>query len=214
MKIDVFDINGKKIKDLILDKEVFEAKINEPLMAQAVRVYLSNQRKAAGVSLTRAEVNHTRKKVYRQKGTGGARHGDKKSPIYVGGGKAHGPKLEQNYDLEMPKKMKIAALKSALSFIAKENKIVAVSGLSQIEKPKTKTVNELLIKLFKPEDLRKIGLVLTKDMNLATKSAKNVSILSSYQANDITTYDVLHSRKLILAVEAVEQITSRLSKNK
>jgi LSU ribosomal protein L4P len=136
-KTDLLDINGKKVGTINLPPEIFAAEVNPPLMAQAVRVYLANQRKAHPKTKTRAEVNRTKAKWYRQKGTGRARHGSRAAPIFVGGGVAHGPTGEQNYQLKMPKKMKKAALFSALTSKFKEKEILVVKGLEKIEpKPK------------------------------------------------------------------------------
>ncbi len=211
MKIPVYDLTGTKIKDITLDKEVFEAPINADLMAQAVRIYTANQRVAAAKALTRAEVDRTRMKIYRQKGTGGARHGDRRSPIMVGGGKAHGPTGIQNFELRLPEKMKAAALKSALSVKAKEGGIIAVDGLTGVEIPKTKTMAELFAKIFDPKDLRSIAVVVAPKMDQAIKSTRNFVFAQPYRAQDLTTYEVLKSRKLLVTVEALEQLQKRLS---
>ena len=113
-KVDLYNIKGEKEGKVTLPKEIFETKINKPLLSQAVRVYLANQRDARARAKTRAQVKGSNRKIYRQKGTGGARHGDNKAPIFVGGGKAHPPK-GINRRLSLPKKMKQLALKSALS---------------------------------------------------------------------------------------------------
>jgi large subunit ribosomal protein L4 len=211
MKIDVIDLTGKKIEEVTLKKAIFGAKINQPLMTQAVRVFQSNQRKASAKALTRSQIARTTKKVYRQKGTGGARHGSRRAPIYVGGGVAHGPKLEQNWKLDLPKKMKKSALKSALSLLAKDKKIVAIKGLTDIKEPKTKKIMTFLTKLFDKKELRNISLVYSKNMKNAVKSVQNIKFVNTYLATDLTTYQVLNSNKILLSLEGLKDIEERLS---
>jgi large subunit ribosomal protein L4 len=212
MKIAVFDLTGKKVKDITLDKHVFAEEINHKLMAQAVRVYLANQRKARAKALTRADVDRTRKKLYRQKGTGGARHGDRKSPIFVGGGKALGPNGEQNYTLKLSAKMKMAALRSALGLRASEGNVIALSGLQDIKTPKTKIIVSLLEAVLTKEGLRKVVMVVTKDMHEVIKSGHNITYTAMHLDDTLTTYDVLQAHKLLIAEEALETLTKRLTK--
>ena len=204
-KTDLLDINGKKVGTINLPREIFAAEVNPPLMAQAVRVYLANQRKAHPKTKTRAEVNRTKAKWYRQKGTGRARHGSRAAPIFVGGGVAHGPTGEQNYQLKMPKKMKKAALFSALTSKFKEKEILIVKGLEKIE-PKTKKMAEFLTKSKIQSTKSKILLVLPKMLEniiLAGRNLENFEI--SYSA-DLNTYQVLASDKLIFLPESIDKL--------
>src|SRR3989344_1501184 len=132
----MYNVRGAKNGSLALPKEVFGVKINQPLMAQAVRVYLANQRQGNASTKSRGDISLTTAKWYRQKGTGRARHGAKSAPIFVGGGVAHGPK-PKDYSLNLPQKMKKAALYSELSLKAKDGEIKILSGLSKIT-PKSK----------------------------------------------------------------------------
>jgi large subunit ribosomal protein L4 len=204
-KTDLLDINGKKVGTINLPPEIFAAEVNPALMAQAVRVYLANQRKAHSKTKTRAEVNRTKAKWYRQKGTGRARHGSRAAPIFVGGGVAHGPTGEQNYQLKMPKKMKKAALFSALTSKFKEKEILVVKGLEKIE-PKTKKMAEFLTKSKIQSTKSKILLVLPKMLEniiLAGRNLENFEI--SYSA-DLNTYQVLASDKLIFLPESIDKL--------
>ncbi|MGH7246030.1 MAG: 50S ribosomal protein L4, partial [Candidatus Levyibacteriota bacterium] len=142
LKVDVFDAKGKVVSSMTLPKELFDMPINKTLMAQAVRVFLGNQRQGTVSTKTRGEVAGSTRKIYRQKGTGRARHGGIRAPIFVKGGIAHGPK-PKDYTFSLPVKMRRKALFSALSAKVKEGGIRVVSGLSKIE-PKTKPVAELL----------------------------------------------------------------------
>ena len=112
VSVPMYDNKGAKSGTFALPKEIFGAKVNDDLMAQAVRVYLANQRQGNAHTKSRGEINLTTGKWYRQKGTGRARHGAKSAPIFVGGGVAHGPR-KKDYTLSLSKNMKKAAVKSA-----------------------------------------------------------------------------------------------------
>ena len=204
-KTDLLDINGKKVGTINLPPEIFAAEVNPPLMAQAVRVYLANQRKAHPKTKSRAEVNRTKAKWYRQKGTGRARHGSRAAPIFVGGGVAHGPTGEQNYQLKMPKKMKKAALFSALTSKFKEKEILIVKGLEKIE-PKTKKMAEVLKKIQILNSKFQILLVLPKLLENVVLAGRNLENLEIAQAADLNTYQVLASDKLIFLPESIDKL--------
>src|SRR3989344_7204583 len=114
LTVPVYEISGKEKGSLSLPKEAFSVDVNKALLAQAVRVYQSNQRQGTASTKTRGEVVGSTRKIYRQKGTGRARHGDIKAPIFVGGGVAHGPK-SANYRKSISQKMRRIALLGALS---------------------------------------------------------------------------------------------------
>lgn len=202
IKIDLYKTSGEKSGKIELPKKIFEAKINEPLMAQAVRVYLSNQRLALAQAQTRSEVNRTKAKWYRQKGTGRARHGARSAPIFVGGGKAHGPVAEQNFKLNLSKKLKKQALFSALSKKAKDDQIMVIKGLQKIE-PKTKKMFEVLGKL---KLKGKICLVLPTKVETILRSGKNIKNLNLAQASLLNTYEVLNGGKILLMEESLETL--------
>lgn len=198
--------NSGVANEVELPKEIFGQKVNASLVAQAVRVYLGNQRQGNAHTKTRAEVNRTKKKVYKQKGTGGARHGSKNAPLYVGGGRAHGPKNFENYSLSMPKKMARLALLSALSDKFSGKKVV-VADIEGIE-PKTKVLAQLLSKM---------GLVIgtivhSGDVNLY-KAGRNLKNIEMTRAQELSTYVVIKSRMLILTSQAVEVLKGRLAGN-
>jgi len=208
-KTDLLDISAKELGKISLPPEIFAAEVNPQLMAQAVRVYLANQRKAQPKTKTRAEVNRTKAKWYRQKGTGKARHGSRAAPIFVGGGVAHGPTGEQNYKLKMTKKMKKAALFSALTSKFKEGSILVVKGLEKIE-PKTKKMAEVIRK-FKSQSANrrtksKILLILPKLLENIVLAGRNLKNLEISQVADLNTYRVLSSEKLIFLPESIEKL--------
>ncbi len=202
----VFDIKGKITGKVSLPAEVFGAKINNPLMSQAVRVYLANQRQGTVKTKNRGEVNATTKKIWQQKGTGRARHGSKRAPIFVGGGLAFGPR-PRDFSLSLSKKMKTLALFSALSSKLKDNELKIVKGLETVT-PKTKLMAQVLDNLGIDHD-KKVLLVMPKkdaeSMNVyrASRNIEGVEILS---ANTINAYRVLDNKLVLLMRDAVDVI--------
>jgi len=212
----VYNVKGKKTGKIQLPKEIFGAKINEPLMAQAVRVYQANQRKARAKAKTRGEVTGSGRKIYRQKGTGRARHADRYAPIFVGGGKAHGPRGIKNLRLKMPKKMRRKALFSALTVKLKEKAVIVVEGLEKIE-PKTKEMVKIIQNLTRLPDgqgfkmqngklKEKISLVLPQSIENVVRSARNMSGLKLSQVNLLNTYEVVNGGKMIFTKESVKKL--------
>ncbi|MGB9911422.1 MAG: 50S ribosomal protein L4 [Microgenomates group bacterium] len=207
-KVDLFDTKGNIVGKFELPKEIFGIKDPKPeLIAQAVRVYLANQRKAGAKVKTRSEVNRTKSKWYRQKGTGRARHGSRSAPIFVGGGVAHGPTGEENYKLEMPKKMRRKALFSALTLKLKDKEILVVKGVEKI-KPKTKEMWEILknLKIFTPKSSPKTLLVLPQILENIILSARNIENMDILLAENLNTYQVLSHRYLVFLPESVEKL--------
>lgn len=195
-------ITKKEEPKVTLPKELFGQKVNAQLVAQAVRVYLTNQRQGNANTQTRAQVNRTKKKVYKQKGTGGARHGARSAPLYVGGGRAHGPKSFENYTRDLPKKMAQAAFISALSDKA-QNKKVIVADLENIE-PKTRILTGLLKGLNAP----KATVVHAASTNLY-RAGRNIEGVSVVRAQDLNTYEIVKSRMLVLTKEALVVLNTR-----
>ena len=204
-KVDVYTLSGTKSGQMELPKEIFAAKINEPLMAQAVRVYLSNQRKALAKTKRRGEIALTTAKWFRQKGTGRARHGARSAPIFVGGGVAHGPNGEQNYHLKLPKKMKKQALFSALSSKFKNNEVMVIKDLVKIE-PKTKKMKTVLEKLVKDD---KATLVLSEKLENVFRAARNLKGLNLRQTNQLNVYEILNGGHLLFMKEAIEKLKEK-----
>lgn len=197
---DVYDTKGKVVETIKLPAEIFGAKINKKLIAQAVRVYLANQRRGTSSTKSRGEVQGSSRKIYRQKGTGRARHGSLRAPIFVHGGIAFGPK-PRDYSLEMPKKMKKAALFSALSSKVKDGELKIVAGLEKIT-PKTKKMVEIIKNL----DLnnQKLLIVLPERDENIDRAARNIEGLNMIMANQLNTYEVLNCRALLLTKDSIE----------
>jgi len=202
----MFDIKGASAGNFSLPKEIFGVKVNNALMAQAVRVYLANQRLGTAVTQTRGEVTGSTKKIYRQKGTGGARHGGKRAPIFVKGGVAHGPKL-RDYSLAMPQKMKKAALLSALSQRAIEGDIKVLSGVTKIE-AKTKNMYQLISKITGDKKGKgRVLLVISaapKELPNVYNAGRNIKNVEIINAKLLNTYEVLKHKNLLFMKESVE----------
>lgn len=201
-KINIYNITGKKSGQVTLPRKIFAAKINGQLMAQAVRVYLSNQRKAHPKVKTRGEVAGSGRKIWRQKGTGRARHGDRYAPIFVGGGVAHGPTGRENYQLKMSRRMRQQALFSALTSKFKDGEIVIVQGLAKIE-PKTKKMIKILKTLGQDQ---KLTIILPGIVENVTRAARNVKRVNLTKANLLNTYEVLNGGKLIFMKESIDKL--------
>ena len=206
MNASVFDTKGKVAGHMELPSEIFGAKINDSLMSQAVRVYLANQRQGTSKTQDRGEVDRTTKKIYQQKGTGRARHGSRRAPIFVGGGRVFGP-TPRDLSLSISKKMKILALFSALSSKLKDSEIKIIQGLETIE-PKTKLMAEVL-KNLEIKDASKILLVMSrpgKESANIYRAGRNIKGVEIVSANSLNAYRVLDNKIIILMKEAVNSL--------
>lgn len=203
LNVSVFDIKGRVAGHVGLPSVIFGAKINNPLMSQAVRVYLSNQRLGTAKTKDRGEVNATTKKIWQQKGTGRARHGSKRAPIFVGGGLAFGPK-PRDFSLNLSKKMKTLALFSALSSKLKDQEIKIVKGLETI-KPKTKIMVGVLRSLGIQDDKR-VLLIMPKaggESQNVYRASRNITGIEILSANTLNAYRVLDNKLVLLMRDAI-----------
>lgn len=203
LNLKVYKQDGSEVSTISLLKDIFGIEPNESVLFDAVQVYRSNSRQGTAKTKKRSEVAGTGKKPYRQKGTGRARAGDVKSPIWVGGGTVFGPDGNQNYKIKQNKKEHLLALKSALSIIAKENIIVLddlkING-------KTKEVVELL-KTFKLND-KKVILV-TSELQ-AILASGNIPGVITREYNNLSVYDLLNTEKLVITKEDIKKIEEEL----
>ena len=200
-KVDVVDQSGKKVGEHELDPAVFDAQVNVPVMHQVVVAGLAAARRGTHSTKTRAEVRGGGSKPWRQKGTGRARHGSNRSPIWSGGGVAHGPK-PRDHSMRVPKKMKRLALRSALTDRAREGKIRVLESLS-FEAPKTADAVALLESL---DVLGRILLVLPKPEETVERSFRNLPLVKVDYPGNISTYDVLLADWLVFTKDAVEAV--------
>lgn len=201
MELAVYNIKGEDTgKKVTLNDEVFAlAEPNEHAVYLDVKQYLANQRQGTSKSKERSEISGSTKKLGRQKGGGGARHGDIKSPVMVGGGRIFGPK-PRNYGFKLNKKVKALARRSALTFKAQNNQIVVVEDLN-FEAPKTKE----FVNFAKNLKLngQKVVLVLENQNKNVFLSARNIEQASVYTASELNTYRVLNNKTLVLTESSV-----------
>ncbi|MBN1262972.1 MAG: 50S ribosomal protein L4 [Candidatus Pacebacteria bacterium] len=211
IKIDVYNTNGEKTRQISLPEKIFNAKINPDLVARAVRVYRANQRRSGAKVKTRGEVRGSGKKIWRQKGTGRARHGDQYAPIFVGGGVAHGPTGRENYQLVLNRKMKRKALFSVLTGRLKAGGIMVVEGLEKIE-PKTKTAATFFDKLI-PE-AKKILIAVPPGFENLHRATGNLARVRLIQVKLLNPYRVLYGGKLIFLPESIKILEETFLKSK
>lgn len=201
---DVLNLEGKVTGKVALPGELFGETINKPLLAQAVRVYLANQRQGNASTKTRGEVEGSTRKIYRQKGTGRARHGGVRAPIFVKGGIVFGPK-PRDFGLNMPQKMKRKALFSALSAKWNDKEIAIIDGLAGI-KPKTKVFIALLKNLGIEEKKRKLLVVTSAESAVVLRAGGNLQGVSFLPARQLNTYEVLNTKKLLVMKDAIDEM--------
>lgn len=210
MELKVIDINGKETGKIQVLDSIFGAKVNQSLIAQYIRVFMSNARQGTSSTKTRGEVRGGGRKPWKQKGTGRARHGSSRSPIWVGGGITHGPK-PKSWNLSLPKKMKKLALISALSFQAKKDSIKVLEAL-QVDSSKTKDLDNILRTINKNNEKAKT-LIVTKDNNIsARRSAQNLSNTYVSMVQNLSTMDVLRANSVILEKDAVTYLNDKYAK--
>lgn len=207
MELSVLNIKGEDTgRKIALSDAVFGAEPNEHAMYLDVKQYLANQRQGTHKSKERNEVAGSTKKIKKQKGTGGARAGSIKSPLFVGGGRVFGPK-PRNYSFKLNKKLKTVARVSALSQLAKDNKVALLESFS-LETPKTKEFITIL------NNIKSTGKTLvvipTADQNIVL-SGRNIPKVKVATASDLNTYDLLNAERVVLLEESVNIIENLLS---
>ncbi|MCX6782436.1 MAG: 50S ribosomal protein L4 [Candidatus Levybacteria bacterium] len=207
--IDVYDVKGKIVRNIELSQSVFGEKINNSLLAQAVRVYRANQRHGTASTKNRGEVRGSTRKIYQQKGTGRARHGAIRAPIFVKGGIAHGPR-PHDFSLVLPQKMRKAAMRSALSAKINDNMIRMVEGISNIN-VKTKEAVAMLSALSL-SDGKNILIVLAASSENISRALRNIKNVSYVTVGKMNTYDVIRNKHIICMVESIPDIDKAFAK--
>jgi large subunit ribosomal protein L4 len=208
MELTVVNISGKKTsKKVDLNDTVFGIEPNDHAIYLDCKQFLANQRQGTHKAKERAEINRTTKKLKRQKGTGGARAGSMKSPIFIGGGRVFGPR-PRDYSFKLNKKVKQLARKSALTYKAKEEGIVVLEDFN-FEAPKTKNYSELLKNLNLSD--KKTILVLAEPNKNVYLSARNLGKTIVTTAAELTTYDVLNANNIVLTEGSVKEIEKVLN---
>jgi len=205
MKIPKITPTGKESSVLVKD-EIFAIKPNLSLLAQADRVYLSNQRQSTSKVKTRSEVARTTAKWYKQKGTGRARHGSRNAPIFVGGGVAHGPTGLENWKLFLPSRLKALALKSALSA---QIKVIVVSDIPLETEGKTKHAKRF-IDLVKKKDERCLIVYNAKKEVAIKRSFANLQGVLLVTSSLLTAHHILSADKVVFTTSGLSSLTDRL----
>jgi len=209
MQLEILNISGKKTaKKVELIDSIYAVQPNDHCIYLDVKQYLANQRQGTHKSKERAEIARTTKKLKKQKGTGGARAGSMKSPVFVGGGRAFGPR-PRDYSFKLNKKVKSLARVSALSYKAKENAIMVLEDFN-FEAPKTKNYIDLIknLNLSDKKSLLVLGDV-NKNIYLSSRNIQGAKVVN---ASDLNTYDILNAQNLILAESSIKVLETILNK--
>lgn len=204
-KLTVHDITGKETGSVQLPDDIFGGKINESVLHQAVVMYLANQRQGTVNTKTRGEVSGGGKKPWRQKGTGRARAGSSRSPLWHKGGIIFGPHPRE-HRINVTKKTRIAALRASLNAKYQANALLCVEDI-KLNKAKTKEVATIL-KAFKLRG--KTLAIFDGTSNDVTLASRNIPFLSLSRASDINAYDVLKNKTILVTKSAIENILKRI----
>ncbi len=207
-KLEVKNIQGKSVGEIELDDAVFGADVHEHLLWEVVKWQRAKRRAGTHSTKRRGEIRGSTMKPYRQKGTGRARHGDRKSPIWVGGGSAFGPK-PRSYAYNMPKKARKKALRSALSLRAKENKLVVLDELP-VSDGKTKSLAGALANLGVPQPDARVLIVDSAENVGLTRGARNLRSSKWLAPEGLNVYDVLNHQTLIITSATAKAIEKAL----
>lgn len=203
MKAKVFDIKGKELDAVTLNEELFGAPVNEHVLYEYIKMYLGNQRLGTVNVKTRSEVTASGKKIYRQKGTGNARHGAVSANLFRKGGKSHGPKPKSYYK-SIRKALKENAMVSALSQRASEEAIVVIDGF-EMEAISTRFANDVL-----RSHVEKTALLIVEEPSevnsIIYKSVRNLPYMEIKTIQEVNAYDIMKSKTLILKREVLDAI--------
>ena len=206
-KLSVYNISGEITGEIELNEIVFGVEFNEAVVHQAVVMQLANQRQGTSATKTRAMVRGGGRKPWKQKGTGRARCGSNRSPVWVGGGTTFGPQ-PRSYAKKMPRQARRLALRCALSAKVAAGQVVVIEGLT-FDAPKTKNVAALL-NAFQAADAKALLITAGADKNVEL-SARNMPKVTTITTMGLNCFDILNSNKVILAKEAVEKIEEVLA---
>jgi large subunit ribosomal protein L4 len=203
--VDIIDLNNQKVGTLELSEEVFGAKVNEDLLYESVRHHLAGTRRGTVKTKTRHEVAGSGKKLWKQKGTGRARMGSIRSPLWRHGGTTHGPQ-PRDYSYRLPRKMQLGALRSALSAKLRDGELRVVNEFA-IAAPKSKQMRKTLDGL----DIKKTVLMVevgeNKNLDLSSRNLEGVKLVAS---RDVTVYDLLGHQQVLLSEAAARKLSEGL----
>lgn len=210
MELSVLNTKGKETKKVKLNDEVFGIEPNDHAIYLDVKQYGANNRQGTHKAKERSEVKGSTRKIKKQKGTGTARAGDIKNPLFRGGGRVFGPR-PRDYSFKLNKKLKVLARKSALTYKAKQNQITVVEDF-KMDAPKTREYLEIMAAL-KVADQKPL-LVLGETDNVLSLSSRNCQGHKVVQAKDLCTYDILRHKSLVLSESAIPVIENTLNRYK
>ena len=200
-KVTIYNISGDQIGEIELSDDVFGIEINENAMYEVVKNQLANKRQGTQSTKTRAEVRGGGRKPWRQKGTGRARVGSSRSPLWIGGGVSFAPK-PRDYSYRLPKKIRKLAMKSALTSKVNNDEIIVLDGLN-ISAPKTKEMINILSNLNAD---KKALIVMDGRDDTVIKSARNIPGVKTTSVNTLNVYDILKYDKFIITKDAVQKV--------
>lgn len=210
----IYNTEGKEIDTIKLNTSVFDGVINNASLYQAINAYRANQRKGIAATKTRGEVSGGGRKPWKQKGTGRARVGSTRSPLWRHGGVVFGPH-PRDFSYTLPQKIKNLALKSSLNIKLKENKIVILDDM-KAEQPKTKDACKIFsnfnVDVKKTRRLNEVLLLLEKRGKNLDLALRNIAFLNVNLAKDTHAYEVMRNRKLIITKGGLAALTNRLMK--
>jgi large subunit ribosomal protein L4 len=204
--VNVYNLKREKVGELNLADAVFAAEVKEHLFHEVVVAQLASRRAGTKAGKERAAVRGSSKKIYKQKGTGNARHGSIRSPVFVGGGRAHPPK-PQDFSWRPPRKVRLGALRGALSLLVKEGRITVVDS---IELPEIKT-KSLVAVLDTLQTKGKTLVVDSKTNDNLRLSMRNVEDKQFLPPEGVNVYDLLRHEHVVLSREAIKEIEARCS---
>ncbi len=205
--VKVYNISGENKETIDLNDEIFNVEIRKPLIHEVVKAYLNNQRQGTKATKSRGEVNGTGKRPWRQKGTGRARAGNIKSPVWVGGGHTFALK-PKDYTTKISRKKRVSAIKCVLSSRLKEDKLIILDDFN-FEKPKTKDFNVILDNL----KVYSTALLVLPEINKNTiLSTNNIPGITTSIYKDINTHDILKHKTLIIIKSAVKKLEEELQR--
>jgi len=199
----IHSIEGEKVGAIKLNDSLFNTKINKHIIHQMVKRYLAEKRRGTASTKNRSEVSGGGKKPWKQKGTGRARAGSIRSPLWVGGGVVFGPE-NRDYGYSIPRKVQLAALKSVLSDKVKNNEIIILDKL-ELKKGKTKDIIEVFNNLHLDSN-NKVLIVIDKEDDLIKRAVHNLKDAMVITANKINTYDGVNYEKMIITKDALKII--------
>lgn len=208
-KLDVFNLKKEKVGDIDLSDDVFATEVKEHLLHEVVTAQLASRRSGTRAGKERAAVRGSTRKIYRQKGTGRARHGSIRAPIFVGGGRAHPPK-PQDWSWRPPRKVRLGALKSALSLLVKEGRLTVVDKID-LGEIKTKKVLGILAALEAPKKTLVVDDGGNEQLRLSMRNLADGQFLPPEGVN---VYDLLRNDHLVVSKEAAKALEERCSRAK